>query len=104
MVVQVETLREEVEEEEQAAEEVIVEEFERKSVTKQEQNVMRIRYFTKNKETGAQEEIGQIRPLTGSKWNLAPNNTATNPYRTFDNQPIYKVPNFLNPIHLLIID
>lgn len=68
---------------------VVVEEFERKNVPKQEQSVFRIRYFTKNKDTGVQEEI---RPLTGSKWNLAPSsNHATNPYRTFDNQSIYKV-------------
>lgn len=80
MVVQVEVLQIETTE-------VVVEEFERKNVPKQEQSVMRIRYFTKNKDTGVQEEI---RPLTGSKWNLAPTNT-TNPYRTFDNQPIYKV-------------
>lgn len=72
--------------------EAVVEEFERKNVPKQEQSVYRIRYFTKNKDTGVQEEI---RPLTGSKWNLAPTNTA-NPYRTFDNQPIYKVISNLN--------
>lgn len=68
---------------------VVVEEFKQRNVAKQEQSVFRIRYFTKNKDTGVQEEI---RPLTGSKWNLAPSaNATTNPYRTFDNQPIYKV-------------
>lgn len=68
---------------------VIVEEFERRNVPKQEQSIFRIRYFSKNKDTGVQEEI---RLLTGSKWNLAPSGKAsTNPYRTFDNQPVYKV-------------
>lgn len=66
-------------------------EFVRRNLPRQEQSVFRIRYFTKNTDTGAHEEI---RPLTGSKWNLAPHNKDSllaNPYRTFDNQPIYKV-------------
>lgn len=66
----------------------INESFERRNLPKQEQSITRIRYFGKNKDTGGEHE--EIRPLTGSQWNLAPVDT-TNPYRTFDNQPVYKV-------------
>lgn len=68
-----------------------------RQLPKQEQNVTRIRYFVKNSDKEAHEEI---RPLTGSKWNLVPSSSTnkedngalkTNLYRTFDNQPIWKV-------------
>lgn len=58
-----------------------------KNVPKQEQNVFRIRFYNKEKDI-----LEEIRPLTGSKWNLAPtHNTKENPYFTFDHQPVFKV-------------